>query len=279
MYVLVLSGLSFGSDNFVLCPKEALHWETRKLRVLEEILRYNPAILCMQEVDQFDFLTENLSKHGYVGIFYPKPDSPCLYQKDNSGSDGCAIFYLSKCITLSQSNCMILKENGVASNQVAIIGEFCTKEPSSRQFYVGVTHLKAKRGYEDVRRLQGEFISSYLTENYKDAPVIFCGDFNAEPKEPLYTVMSSCPLNFGSVYTSLSPDGKTEPKYTTWKVRPKGEECHVIDYIWYTKSGLKVKSVLDIATEEEIGKNRLPSARYPSDHLSLICDFLLVDKK
>lgn len=233
----------------------------------------------MEEVDQFEFLTENLAKLGYVGIFFQKPDSPCLYQQKNSGPDGCAIFYLSKSVTLSQSQSVILQENGRESNQVSIIAQFCTKSENSRHLYVGVTHLKAKRGYEDVRRLQGEFISKYLTEHFSDGPVIFCGDFNAEPTEPLYNVMKSCHLNLSSVYTHLSADKNTEPKYTTWKVRPKGEECHTIDYIWYTKSGLRVKSVLDVATEEEIGKNRLPSARYPSDHLSLVCDFVLVDKK
>lgn len=260
----------------MLCSENDLNWENRKLRILEEIVRYSPTILCMEEVDQYEYLLEFLTKLGYVGIFFPKPDSPCLYQENNSGSDGCAIFYLSKLVTLSQSHSIILQENGRQSNQVAIIGQFCGKGKSSQPFYVGTTHLKAKRGYHEMRRLQGEFISKYLCDNHSDAPVIFCGDFNAEPTEPLYSVMKACQLNLTSAYTSLSHDKQTEPKYTTWKVRPNGEECHVIDYIWYTSSGLKLKSILDIATEDEVGKNRLPCARYPSDHLSLVCDFLLV---
>ena len=271
--------MCFRTNNFILCPEEDLDWETRKLRVLEEIVRYNPTILCMEEVDQYEYLTEFLTKLGYVGVFFPKPDSPCLCQEKNSGPDGCAVFYQTKYVTLSQSNSIILQENGRQSNQVSIIAQFCTKGDNSSTFYVGVTHLKSKRGYEETRKLQGQFISKYLSENANDAPVIFCGDFNADPIEPCYSIMQACSLKLKSAYTSLSADGKTEPKYTTWKVRPKVEECHVIDYIWYTEKGLKIKSVLDVATEEEIGKDRLPSSRYPSDHLSLVCDFLLVDQK
>jgi len=261
-----------------LCPKEAIDWKTRRYRVLEEIIRYDPAIVCLEEVDQFEYLTENLSKVGYVGIFFPKPDSPCLYQPVNSGSDGCALFYKTNIVTLSQSDSVILhdgEKGNKQSNQVAIIGNFQLKSDSSKQFYVGVTHLKAKRGYQEVRKQQGQFISKYVADKYNDVPLVFCGDFNAEPTEPLYAVMKACKLNLSSAYTSLSSDGATEPRYTTWKVRPNGEECHVIDYIWYTKLGLKVKRVLDVASEAEIGPSRLPSHTYPSDHLSLVCDFIL----
>jgi nocturnin len=44
-------------------------------------------------VDHFKFLRKWLASLGYIGHFLPKPDSPCLYLDDNSGPDGCAIFY------------------------------------------------------------------------------------------------------------------------------------------------------------------------------------------
>ncbi len=44
-------------------------------------------------MDHFQFLQRSLSALGYRGLFLPKPDSPCLYLEDNSGPDGCAIFY------------------------------------------------------------------------------------------------------------------------------------------------------------------------------------------
>ncbi|KAL4230099.1 Nocturnin [Mactra antiquata] len=272
---MLAQGLSSGADNFIKCPPEALDWSTRKLRVLEEILRYQPTVLCMQEVDNFDYLIENLSSYGYLGIFKEKPSSPCLFQANNCGPDGCALFYQSSKVTLSKSDSIILEENGVKCNQVSIIAHFITKDKYQKQFIVGTTHLKAKKDFSDVRMLQGQFISKYLEDNCNDAPVIFCGDFNAEPSESVYSVMKSCKLGLSSSYTLLSKDD-SEPKYTTWKIRPKAEECHTIDYVWYQKKGLKVKSILDVASDEEIGKDRLPSFRYPSDHLSLVCDFIVL---
>lgn len=35
-----------------------------------------------------------------------------------------------------------------------------------------------------------------------------------------------------------------EPPYTTWKIREEGEICHTIDYIFYSRQHLKVKSNL-----------------------------------
>ncbi len=82
--------------------------------MLEEIVRHAPDVVCLQvrkirqkhsvsqaqqflfhlqEVDHFQFLQRSLSALGYRGLFLPKPDSPCLYLEDNSGPDGCAIFY------------------------------------------------------------------------------------------------------------------------------------------------------------------------------------------
>ncbi|XP_060565805.1 nocturnin-like [Ruditapes philippinarum] len=262
---ILAQGLCGGADNFMKCPKEALEFESRKLRVLEEITRYCPTVICLEEVDFYPYLFECLSKLGYAGVYSEKPDSPCLYQTNNIGPDGTAILYDTSKLVLSQSDSKILKENGEQSNHVTVIAQFQTKTKDPKIFYVGATHLKAKRGYEEKRKLQGQYISNYLQENCNDAPVIYCGDFNAEATEPVYSVMKSCSIGLNSAYTLLSKNNE-EPKYTTWKIRPKGEECHTIDYIWYSNKGLKVKSVLNIAVEEEIGKNRLPSLKYPSDH-------------
>ena len=30
------------------CPADALHWKTRRFRILEEVLQHNPDIICLQ---------------------------------------------------------------------------------------------------------------------------------------------------------------------------------------------------------------------------------------
>lgn len=72
--------------------------------------------------------------------------------------------------------------------------------------------------------------------------------------------------------------GDREPPYTTWKVREESEECHTIDYIYYTKKSFSVEAGLLFPSEREIGPARLPSYSYPSDHMSLMCDLKFSEK-
>lgn len=148
---------------------------------------------------------------------------------------------------------------------------------------MAVTHLKARAGWEWLRNAQGSDLLRHLqnlvrkhspmADPSSDIPLLVCGDFNAIPSEEVYRRFTTSLLGLDSAYKKLSQDGSTEPEYTTWKIRPTGECCSTLDYIWYAKDSLRVQAVLDMPTEEQIGPNRLPSFNYPSDHLSLVCDF------
>lgn len=150
---------------------------------------------------------------------------------------------------------------------------------------VAVTHLKARSGWEWLRSAQGADLLRHihaLIQKHRNGhagappcsvPLLICGDFNAVPTEEVYRRFSGSPLRLDSAYKKLSEGGLTEPEYTTWKIRPSGECCTTLDYIWYSQDTLRVDAVLDLPTEEQIGPSRLPSFSYPSDHLSLVCDF------
>lgn len=135
---------------------------------------------------------------------------------------------------------------------------------------MATTHLKARPGalMSSIRKEQGRALMEYVASRSQDYPVVICGDFNAEPTEPVYEMVSNCGLNLSSAYAH---DGK-EPLYTTWKIREEGEQCQTLDYIFYTKDKFQVDAVLDFPNGREIGETRLPSLSYPSDHLSLVCD-------
>lgn len=72
-----------------------------------------------QEVDHFEVLERVLSKLGYRGVFMPKPDSPCLYLPNNSGPDGCAIFWDEKKFKLVAQETRVVEVWHVQSNQVS----------------------------------------------------------------------------------------------------------------------------------------------------------------
>ncbi|XP_065359369.1 nocturnin isoform X2 [Calliphora vicina] len=301
---LLSQTLGQNNDGFVRCPEEALTWENRKFLIVQEILQNNPDIVCLQEVDHYKFLQSILGTQNYEGIFFPKPDSPCLYIEENNGPDGCAIFYKRDKFELKNFDTRILEVWRVQSNQVAIAANLKLKT-TGREICVCTTHLKARHGslLSKLRNEQGRDLIRFVKQFAGDRAVVLCGDFNAEPIEPVYSTILNCEfLKLSSAYSdiraesdecnneSISKDKldncdkvqksiQNEPPYTTWKIREDGEVCHTIDYVFYTKDNLKVKNCLEFPEGDEIGKNRTPSFQYPSDHFSLICDFEIIDQQ
>ncbi|XP_012692430.1 nocturnin isoform X2 [Clupea harengus] len=293
---ILAQALGEGMDSFVRCPLEALKWNERKYLILEEILTYQPDILCLQEVDHyFDTFRPVLSRLGYHSSFCPKPWSACLDVANNNGPDGCALFFRHKRFQLLGTTHLQLAAKMLETNQVAIVSTLRCRA-TGRALCVAVTHLKARSGWERLRSAQGSDLLRNLQNITQEAgraaaaapgegepgvgmgvPLLVCGDFNAEPSEDVYCRFATSSLGLDSAYKRLSSDGQTEPPYTTWKIRPSGESCHTLDYIWYSHQHLNVDTVLDFPTAEQIGPDRLPSYNYPSDHLSLVCDFSFCD--
>ncbi|TWW55872.1 nocturnin isoform X1 [Takifugu flavidus] len=280
---ILAQALGEGKDGFIRCPLDALNWEERKYLILEEILTYRPDILCLQEVDHYyDTFQPIMASLGYHGTFLAKPWSPCLDVERNNGPDGCALFFRRSRFSLQATAHLRLSAMMLPTNQVAIV-QTLSCQATGQQLCVAVTHLKARSGWERLRSAQGaDFLQKLQSITSQDGshckaspgsiPLIVCGDFNAEPTEDVYRRFSSSPLGLNSAYKLLSSDRQTEPAYTTWKIRPSGETCSTLDYIWYTSDTLSVEGLLDIPTEEQVGPDRLPSYHYPSDHISLLCD-------
>ncbi|OQR99898.1 nocturnin-like isoform 2 [Achlya hypogyna] len=212
-----------------------------------------------------------LALHGYTGHFAPKPASPCLQVSDRR--DGCAIFIASRFTALTHDvlsyECCVPPSSGTPErqNQLALVLEL-RDEISGRPLTVACTHLKAAKDAagEDIRQQEASMLCSHLASKQAAGhPIVICGDFNAVPSSPTYATMVKA-----HAYTSAYclPN---EPEYTTWKVRPGKESKHTIDYIFFTGETLRTVAVADIPIEIE--ECRLPSYKYPSDHVALVAEF------
>ena len=126
--------------GFVFSPKECLEWGFRKFRVVEEIIKYDPDVLCLEEVDHFDdFLLPALKNFGYEGIFQPKTDSPTLQFGDDKFSDGCAIFWKKEILKIVDQKSVIYKNpdlEGSAWSQVALIARMTRANDEGSPFIV-----------------------------------------------------------------------------------------------------------------------------------------------
>ena len=83
-------------------------------------------------------------------------------------------------------------------------------------------------------------------------------------------------FSFSSLSSAYKDVLNREVEYTTWKFRDDGEHIQTLDYIFYSPDQMKVDSVLQMPTGEQIGENRLPSFNYASDHFSLLADLRLI---
>jgi endonuclease/exonuclease/phosphatase family metal-dependent hydrolase len=123
-------------------------------------------------------------------------------------------------------------------------------------------HLKAFQEFAEKRLEQTKFIMNILREhlvcNQEDIskqPVIMCGDFNGSLQEPFFNLILS----------------QSDMRLSSVDFMNKKEQ---IDYIFYTKSNSSLELVSYL--ERVQVKETLPSLIYPSDHLSLVCDFQFV---
>lgn len=82
---ILAQGLSSAPQfgGFVKTPRESLDWDGfRKFRVLDEVLRFEPDVVAMEEVDHFDdFFLPAMKHFGYDGLFQPKFSAPTLSQR------------------------------------------------------------------------------------------------------------------------------------------------------------------------------------------------------
>lgn len=76
-----------------------------------------------------------------------------------------------------------LKEDGSPMNQIWASEKFIHL-PSQKDFIVMTTHLKAKKGFEEMRGQQASQLASVIPQN--EQRVIVCGDFNDEPNSLAY---------------------------------------------------------------------------------------------
>lgn len=268
-----------------------LTWEFRWPRIVQEIRCVSPDILCLMEANMYEDISTTL--HQYVLLFAPKLSSAAL--NATTPSDGCMVLLRRSRFTILQVKVCYLTDPTLAalSNQNAILVH--VKDAQTEQTLLVVTsHLKAKGGVKNAELRNNQVkeilreISAFLANVDEDIPVIFCGDFNGSPTEPLYKSILLSPLKFKSVYNSNTDyfDGSDkeedvslyamgEPAFTTWKFRDEGgEKKCTIDYMFMSTSPrLITHSVYRLPNEEELSTRGLPSDRYPSDHISIACQF------
>lgn len=282
-----LAGLA-RKPSFTECPLTALEWSYRGSRIIEEITRHGqlPDVVALQEVDHFEEWLPVMRKLGYDGVFEPKPNSPCKRSLNPDLEDGCALFWRTERLALSQLHRLnydgVGKHEGKKSNQVALVADLHLAGDNGGALVVGVTHLMASKNASGEVGRQSQLLQllDYVHAHVQDGqPFVLAMDMNAAPQrnsgsdyEPLaYPAALAHPLLLRSAYADVLG---AEPPYTTWKVRGPHEAKQCIDYIFHSP-GMRVRRVLLPPEEADVGPGRLPCFEYPSDHVMLCAEVML----
>ncbi|XP_047325763.1 carbon catabolite repressor protein 4 homolog 3 [Impatiens glandulifera] len=191
-------------------PPYMLDWQWRKRNIIFELKElWSADILCLQEVDRFLELENELKYSGYSGIWKMRTGDPV---------DGCAIFWRVSRFKLLHEEHIEFKKFGLRDNVAQIcvfesLDQNCNKNPtdmasqslrsaSSNKLVVCNTHIlfNPKRGEMKLGQIRNLLEKAYATsKHWNDAPVVICGDFNCTPKSPLYNYISNQQINLADL--------------------------------------------------------------------------------
>ncbi|KAG2411030.1 Carbon catabolite repressor protein [Vigna angularis] len=287
------------SDLYVNVPSRYIKWDRRKRVISDELLGWDPDIICLQEVDKYLELSDIMVKAGYAGS----------YQRRTGDSvDGCAMFWKTDKFRLLEGENIKFKDIGLRDN-VAQLSVFEIRFLSSR--------------------------AHYLSEKWGNTPVVLAGDFNSTPQSGIYKFLSSSELNvklydkkelsgqkrcrpaqvIGENKETVGPvvtlDGllkcwtdeeikiatgdsqhhlavhplKLKSSYATgskstrgFNGEPLATSYHSkflgsVDYLWYSDGIVPIRVLDTVSISDLLRAGGLPCKKVGSDHLALVSEF------
>ena len=275
--------------SFVGVDAACLRWTHRGVRLVEEMVRFSPDVIALEECDRVDELMRYLGPRGYDFCHQVKGTSPVpkvaralsAERKEavSMPRDGVALIYNLAKVTV----CGALQRVASESNEQQAFGLAVPLEMKGdgRRLLFAVTHLKStKRAKGEAwraRQIACLMRQIRSGEQAQALPVVLCCDLNANPvtsdkgyAPQCYAVLTGEDrLGFASAYKRALG---AEPEWTTNKRRAGGAERHCIDYIMLKDKEGAQGGAMQVAQVLEIPERQwtVPNWYYPSDHFSLL---------
>ncbi|KAK4756379.1 hypothetical protein SAY87_006506 [Trapa incisa] len=112
-------------DLYSNIPSSYINWGRRKRVICEELMEWDPDIICLQEVDRYFDLSEDLRRGGYAGSYK---------KRTGDSADGCAIFWKSNKFHVLQAESIEFKSIGLRDN-VAQLSIFEVNQQTTVQMF------------------------------------------------------------------------------------------------------------------------------------------------
>lgn len=313
-YNVLCESYSIGRDNL---PQVL----GRNNLIIKELDMYNGDIVCLQEVEQHVYdkiFSSYFDSRGYGHHMYLKGRAKDKLMPGDwlPHIDGCVIAYKkSKFSSLEFRDYelrQVIFDKGaqkfglnrsvfqkiLTRDQImsmAILETTHTKAPK-KKIAVANTHLMYSPGNDALTTIQAHLCTHAITKTLEEIEpmgVVFCGDFNTNPKSGTYKYLSEGLLERSSLWMKhnnypvtdrdfshplelKSAHAQTklgEPNFTLYQ---SPESKNVVDYIWHNPL-LDLSRVLKVDEERVSKHKKLPSIEFPSDHLALMAEFSFVN--
>jgi len=128
-----------------------------------------------------------------------------------------------------------------------------------------VTHLHHTVEDEAIRATQAAALVSWLADRRAPAPLVVVGDFNAEPVEPAYRVMTEAGFRSAHLVANGVEPAVTWPSGIQAPGMDTDGDPGCLDYIWI-RGAIDVASCRVVFDRPAVGDPTL----YPSDHFGLV---------
>lgn len=183
--------------------------------------------------------------------------------------------------------------------QVALLMDELT-ELAERFAKVPACTNKAAFRFSDADDVESERIPQELGPSLEyssgpQMPMLICGDFNSGTDSGVWDLLTTGEVAFdhedieGHTYGNFTRDGAAHPFDLKSAYGTIGELSFtnytpnftdVIDYIWYSKNSLHVTGLLGEVDKEYLQRvPGFPNYHFPSDHLALLAEFQVKNKK
>lgn len=247
-------------------------WNNRKQLVFDLIHKYNYDVCGIQEstnTQAADFIS-TLTDYTYIG--YGR-DNGKEYSDGGTGEQTGVIYKTSRFNEIEKGRFFLSATPTIASKlSISTFNRMVAwvkleDKVTGKTFFVLSTHFDHPTTQTGIntREQQAQIAKEQvlaLTEGY---PVIFTGDFNCEPTEPAYTILSGEWHDAYETTPTLRQGGYVNREHTyTGLYSSSDKSSKRIDYIFIND---KVHVNSYVAADEKLGHST-----YPSDHLPLLME-------
>uniref|UniRef100_A0A3B3DXK3 Angel homolog 1 (Drosophila) n=1 Tax=Oryzias melastigma TaxID=30732 RepID=A0A3B3DXK3_ORYME len=262
--------LELNQHLYAHCPLEVLAWNYRYNLLVEEIKKWTPDILCLQEVQENHYVEQlhpALVEMGYS----------CVYKRrTGTKTDGCAVCYRSSCFAgVSSTELEFFRPEtellnrhnvGIVLLLRPLVAQGAALKESGPPLCVANTHLLFNPRRGDIKLAQLAIMLAEIDAVVKACKVkgehcnvVLCGDFNSLPNTPLYQLIVA-----GELFYQGLP---------TWMV--SGQEdlshklsCHKLSApLWPSSLGITDSCQYTTANSQESQSLKAGKCRYSHDFM------------